>query len=566
MSLYSSIRMAGNTLQADSIALQVIGQNIANANTPGYIREEVLLSPAPTQRVGGLLLGMGVDVLAVTQKLDKFLEERLRGAVSDQFSAEAQEETYIQLEGAIGELSDTDLSTMLNKFFGSINEILNQPESASVRNLAMLQGKSLTEDIKRLASRVGTMRFDVNERVKNMAGDINRLVEEIRRLNIRIAETEVGGASSSDAVGLRDKRLEALEGLAELVDIRVEEQESGGVIVYSGGDYLVYEGSSRPVEVVLDTDRGLSVAGIHIANVDVPIEANSGQLYGLLRARDDILGGFLDNLNDLSRTLIFEFNKVYSQGQGLNGFQEVTSEFAVDGNNLPLNQAGLEFTPTNGSFQLVVQNRKTGLNRTADIFVDLNGLGEDMSLNGLAGAINDAGIGVTATVSPTGKLSIRSNAVDQEFAFAGDTSGVLAALGINTFFSGTSATDVGVNRYVREDPAKFAASSGGIGRDTSIAVELAAFIDRPLASQNGTTLSVLYDRMVGETTQGSTVARATADGARVFEQTLRGQKMATSGVSLDEEAVKMIAYQQSFQASARYIKTLTELLNVLVSL
>ena len=566
MSLYSSIRMAGNTLQADSIALQVVGQNIANANTPGYIREEVLLTPAPTQRLGGLLLGMGVTVQAVTQKLDRFLEERLRGAVSDQFSAEAQEETYIQLESVIGELSDTDLSTSLNHFFGSIHEILNQPESASVRNLAMLQGKSLTEGITRLAGRAGQMRSDIDQQIRNMAGDINRLVEEIRTLNIRISETEVGGAVKSDAVGLRDQRLEALEDLAELVDIRVEEQESGAVVVYSGGDYLVYEGSARQVEIVAGTDRGMSVGEIHIQEVDVPLEVNSGRLHGLLAARDDILGGYLDHLNDFTRTLIFEFNKIYSQGQGLSGYQTVTSERAVDGNDLPLDQAGLEFTPVNGSFQILVTNDKTGLSRTADILVDLNGLDDDMSLAGLADAINAADIGITAAVSPSGKLTIANQAADQQFAFAGDTSGVLAALGINTFFSGSNATDIGIHRDVQEDPARFTASSGGMGSDTLIALQMASFLDRPLASQNGTTLSVLYDRMVSDSTQGSAIAQATAEGARVFEQTLRGQKMATSGVSLDEEAVKMIAYQQSFQASARYIKTLTELLNLLVNL
>ncbi|MHB8903085.1 MAG: flagellar basal body protein, partial [Thermoguttaceae bacterium] len=49
MSLYSAIRMASNTMRADQIALQVIGQNISNANTPGYLREELVLTPAPTQ-------------------------------------------------------------------------------------------------------------------------------------------------------------------------------------------------------------------------------------------------------------------------------------------------------------------------------------------------------------------------------------------------------------------------------------------------------------------------------------------------------------------------------------
>ncbi|NQT39266.1 MAG: flagellar hook-associated protein FlgK, partial [Planctomycetes bacterium] len=104
MSLFGSIQLAANTLRANDIALQVVGQNIANANTPGYIREEVVLSPAPTQRLGGLLLGLGVRVDAVVQKIDLFLEERLRGAVSDRVAGETEEQTHLNLEELIGEL------------------------------------------------------------------------------------------------------------------------------------------------------------------------------------------------------------------------------------------------------------------------------------------------------------------------------------------------------------------------------------------------------------------------------------------------------------------------------
>ena len=89
MSLSSSISLAANTLQATQIGLQVVGQNIANANTPGYIREEVVLSPADTQQKGGLLLGLGVKVHAVVQKIDLYLEERLRSSISDRAGAEA---------------------------------------------------------------------------------------------------------------------------------------------------------------------------------------------------------------------------------------------------------------------------------------------------------------------------------------------------------------------------------------------------------------------------------------------------------------------------------------------
>ncbi len=566
MSLYSSIRMAANTLQANEIALQVVGQNIANANTPGYIREEIVLAPAPTQRVGKLLLGMGVVVVAVVQKIDLFLEERLRGAVSDRVDAETQESSYMQLEGVIGELSDTDLSTSLTNFFAAVAEVLNQPESISVRNLAVLQGKTLSTDINRLSGRATQMRSDLNDQIINMAADINRLVEEIRVLNIRIANTEGGDISDSDAVGLRDQRFQALEDLARLINIRVKEQPSGGVVVYSGGDFLVFEGIGREVEVVLDSDRGLSTADIQLVATSTSLNPSSGKLRGLLDSRDVIMGGFLDDIDAFAQTLAFEFNKLYSRGQGLNGYQAMTSEFAVDQvDQLALNAAGLRFTPVNGSFQVLVHNRQTDETQTTDVIVDLNGLGDDMTLEDLAGALN-AVEGISASTTTSRRLSITADSSESEFTFADDTSGVLAALGLNTFFSGFNASGLGINDALADDPAKFAASRGGIGADTENAIDLAAFIDYPIQSQNGVSLAVLYDRMTAQTTQASSISRAVAKGARVFEETLRGQKLATSGVSLDDEAIQMMAFQRSFQASARFIAVLDDLFRTLIEL
>ena len=556
MSLLGSIRLATNALRADQIAMQVIGQNIANANTPGYIREEVALKPGPTQRVGRLLVGSGVEVEAVVQKIDLFLEERLRRSVSDRASSETQEETYVRLEGLIGELGDTDLSTSLNNFFSAIQGVLNDTEGASARHLAVLQGTRLTSDINRLAKQAGTLRADLDDRVRDVAQRINQLTENIRTLNIRIVEAEGGDTSASDAVGLRDQRLIALEDLAELIDIEVREQPSGAVVVYAGGQFLVFEGIRRSVEVALDTDRGLTVADIQVAETGAPLETAGGELYGLLAARDDILGGFLDRLDELAGTLAFEFNKIYSGGQGLSGFQQLTSEFSVDAGNLPLDEAGLEFTPVNGSFQVLVHNTKTGLTKTTDIFVDLNHLGDDTTLFDLAAAL-DAVDGISATITSAGNLTLTSDSPDQQFAFAADTSGILAALGLNTFFAGSTALGLGVNEVVASDPSKFAASRNGIGVDTENAEALVAY---------GASLSVVYDGLIAETTHGSMGARVLAEGARTFEQTLRGEKLAVSGVSLDEEAVRLIAHQHSFQASARYVAVLQEMLEILVRL
>lgn len=565
MSLFGTIRMASNTLRADQIALQVAGQNIANAETPGYIREEVVLKPAPTQKLGGLPLGLGVEVAAVLQKIDHFLEERLRASVSDRAGAEVREQVFQQLEGLVGELSESDLSSDLTRFFSSISELLNQPESTSARNLVVLQAQTLTQNIRRLYDRVSKVRADLNERIDDIADRINKLIEDIRRLNVRIAETEGGDVSQSDAVGLRDQRLQALEELAKLIDIRVEEQPSGGVAVYSGGFFLVYEGTARQVTVSRHTDRGLAVSEVRLEETNSALDVRSGELHGLMSARDSILGSFLDQLNELGAALIFGFNRLYSNGQGLTGYSTVTSSNPVTGPNAALDEAGLPFKVRNGSFQIQLLNSQSRTTRTFTIRIDLAGLNNKTTLQDVADQIN-AIDGLQATIDGNGKLTIRSTSADQVFAFANDSSGVLAALGINTFFIGIGASNIDVNPVVASDPGKFAASRSGIAADTLLAEELANFGDRPLEDFGGVTLWALYDRMVGEVTQGAAVTKADADAARSFESTLRGQKLAVSGVNLDEEVVKLIAFQRQFQVAARFIKTLNDLIDILIEI
>jgi flagellar hook-associated protein 1 FlgK len=364
---------------------------------------------------------------------------------------------------------------------------------------------------------------------------------------------------------LRDQRHQALEELASLIDIRVEEQPSGGVAVYSSGFFLVYEGTSREVTVARSTDRGLSVSEVRLAETDSPLEVHSGELYGLMTARDSVLGNFLDRLNEFTAAMIYGFNRIHATGQGLSGFTQLTSVEGVNDPTVALNQAGLTFTPTNGSFLIQLQNTRTGVTQTTRIRVDLTGLTEDTTLQDLADQIS-AIDGLQATIDSLGRLTIRCTAPDQVFSFAEDTSGVLASLGLNTFFTGTGAGDIGVNEVLTRDPSKFAASKNGIGIDTETAVALASFADTPLSDYQGRSIHALYDQMISEVTQGSAIAKAEAESARTFESTLQGQKLAVSGVNLDEEVVKLIAFQQQFQVSARFIKTLNDLIQILVSI
>ena len=565
MTLFSSIQSASNSLMAAQLGLQVTGNNIANANTPGYIRERLVLTPAPTQRYGNLLLGTGVDVEGVIQQTDRFLEERLRGAASDLANGETQENTYVQLESLVAELSDTDLSTSLTNFFNSIHDIANQPESTSVRNLAVLQGRTLADDIRRLDSRVRSVREDVNSQIISAADEINTLLKTIADLNLQIVKAEGGDTSPSDAVGLRDRRSETLGKLSKITDIRAVEQPTGDITVFSGGEFLVFAGNYRQVTAVLETNRGLSAAEIRITETDSPLITSSGELSGLLTSRDEILAGFIDSLDSFTQALVYEFNKVYAGGQGLAGHTLLQGEYAVADVNASLDQAGLDFTPVNGSFQVQVLNKQTGLRQSIDIQVDLNGLDDDTSLSDLAGQL-DAIDGIAATITTDRRLKIESDSPLVEFSFADDTSGTLAALGINTFFTGSHASDIAVNSVVRARPQTFSASRGGIGEDTQNAARLANLLSEPLSTQGNLSLATLYDQMTSEITQGAAVTHSVAEGFRVFQKTLEGQFLAISGVNIDEEAVRMIMFQRAFQASARVISTISEMLDLLVNL
>lgn len=566
MTLYSTIQLAKHALFAAQTGVQVAANNIANADTPGYVRERVVLTPAPTQRLGGnLVLGSGVHVEGIVRQVDTFLQERLRSAVSDMANGEAQEAIFQELESALGELTDSDLSTALSDFFNSLNDVLNQPEDPSVRNLAVLQGGRLAEAIRHTDTRVRELRAMTNERIASAAGDMNKLISEIAKLNSQIIETERGGTIVSDAVGLRDKRDLALEELAKLVNISVDEQKSGAVNVYVGGDYLVFDGVTQLVKVVPAADRGLSTAELHLTNTDSLLRASSGEVAGLTAARDDILGGFLDNLDSFTSTLISEFNKLHASGQGLTGYTSLVTEHRIDEAGVPLDEAGLTFAPVHGSFQVQILNKETGLFTTHDVPVQLTGMDDDTTYESLIASL-DAIDGLSAQRLFNGKLELTAETPDLEFAFANDTSGVLAALGINTFFTGTVAADIGVHDALQQDAGKLAVSLEGVGHDTANGERLAQALTIPLDARDGETLVEIYEQWMGENAQASALSKAVAEGYRSFHATLEGEHLGLSGVSLDEEAVNMITFQRTYQAAAKIISTISEMLEVLVNL
>jgi flagellar hook-associated protein 1 FlgK len=568
--------MGGNTLRAMQIGLHVVGNNIANANTPGFIREEAIFTTAPVMRKGKFILGLGVEVEAIVQKVDRFIQDRLIGARSDRAGAEAAAQAYRDIESVLDALNgaSNNLGTSLTAFFNAIDEVTKEPGNLVARQLVVAQGEELARNMGLLHEKVLDIQQSLNGRIINMSDDINSVAEEIRQLNVKIASTEGGRATSSDAGALRVQRQAAVERLAELIGIRVSEQPSGGLAVSVGGELLVFEGQRRDVHIEFSEDSGEATPVVEFVDTQSPLEITSGELSGLYAARDAVAGGFLTTLDELAATLIFEFNKIHSQGQGLVGFQQLSSTETVSDPDAALDAAGLAFTPVSGALNVIIRNSDNGVTSEHTILIDLDGLDQDTTLNSLAAQL-DAIDGLSASVSASGALELASESDTIEFAFAppldgstSDASGVLAALGLNTFFTGSSASTIGINDRLKglDNANKFAASLDGIDGGTENALILAGLLQQPLSSAGDASLADMYNQLVNDVAHDSAVAQSAAEGFAVFEGTLDGQFQAISGVNIDEEAIKMITLQRIYQASARYIQTLSELLDVLIEM
>jgi flagellar hook-associated protein 1 len=564
MSLTAALATASRALEVFSTAVQVSSNNIANANTPGYIREELTLATEESYNRGNLIVGAGVKATAVRQAIDQFLETRIHATNSEQQSASAREAIYVQLEGQLRELGDQDLSSRFSSFLAAINEVANQPDQGSLRNSIVSEGELLVSDISSLRNHVDQLRADQTVRIGNLTEEANNLVDEIADLNRKITRQESNGLQVSEAGGLRTQRYNALNRLSEIIPVRFTEQPNGNVDVYSGSEYVLFSGHRQYIETATIEDRGVEVEIVQFTQTHSQLSQAGGEIRGVIDGRDEIIGAFVDDLDQLTGSLISAFNRIHTSGEGLEGYSTITSTSRVDDSNAVLSD---EFpgTISHGSFELKVTDKQTGITQVETIRIDLDGIGgDDSSLEDLRASI-DSAANVTATITTTGELKLDAGP-GFELRFGNDSSGALAALGINTFFTGSDSTDIGINSLIKENQNLLATGQGAGPSDNRNVLQLATLLEQPLAQLNGSTIDDFYQTVVSGIAQGTAAEKAKAAGLETFRQALLNQREQFSGVSLDEEAVRLIEFQQAYAASARVIRSVDELFDILVTL
>jgi flagellar hook-associated protein 1 FlgK len=360
-----------------------------------------------------------------------------------------------------------------------------------------------------------------------------------------------------------------LKKLSELADIKTVPQDNGSVVdVYVGSEPLVVGTTNRGVGIRQETNPTTgSVSNVVIFKADNGnMKVTSGQL-GALSGVQAQIDGVSDNIDKLAGSLIFELNKIHSAGQGLQGFSTTTGTNAVDDPTLALNdpKSGLKFTPANGSFVVHVKNKTTGLTTSTLVKVDLDGLNNnDTTLNSLAADI-DGIANISAQVN-AGKLTVSADSGDVEVSFSQDSSGVLAALGVNSFFTGSKAADIAVNQNIVDDPSQLAAAKNGEKGDNQTALAIAGLENTAVAALGGASMKDNYQAIVNGVSTSAASAKSNAEATQVVQQTLEAQRESLSGVSLDEEAINLMKQQRAFQGAARLITAVNDMMDQLMNM
>jgi flagellar hook-associated protein 1 len=293
----------------------------------------------------------------------------------------------------------------------------------------------------------------------------------------------------------------------------------------------------------------------------------------------------LEKLDAFGESLIWEVNRIHSQGTSLVRFEEVAGTNGVISDSLPLGTgAGLAFGDklAAGSLSISVYDKITGTmvqSRTLDFGAAAGDQNFDPATHSLQD-VKDAldrtfGGAVTATVLD-GRLQITA-ASGYDFAFGADSTGLLAALGINTFFEGTDARSLALNSTVRANISTINTGHvNGAGEmnegDNTTAKAIAALQSRAVATRTlaeGTTRQTLgeyYSTIVGKAGSDTQGAKFNFEYQQALANDLKTRQESVAGVNLDEEMTNLIKFQHAYTAAAKLITTAESMLQVLLGL
>jgi flagellar hook-associated protein 1 FlgK len=343
-------------------ALETLGHNISNANTPGYSRQRLMIGTELPLTVRGLLVGGGVKASSVQRSVDSLLNRRILGQVTVAGRLESRLTGMTEIEAMLGELDGQGIGSLMDDLFSSISQLSTDPEDAILTSGVGQAAVGLASRFNGLANSLGDMRRDTAKELEVRVSEVNEIARQMLALNEEIVQYEGGGLPAND---LRDQREYLLQELSKRVDTNAIEDSNGALRVTVAGNTLVSSSRVYAMSVASDTDGDprLKIEG---ANGFVPV--SGGTIGGLISMTSQFVPGLDSELDALARNLILEMNRVHSTGIPSGGaFHNLVGSNAIadldkDGKlrDELLSNAGLPFDVQSGQLHLNVTDEATG--------------------------------------------------------------------------------------------------------------------------------------------------------------------------------------------------------------
>ncbi len=586
------LSIAKDALAAQQYGIYVTGHNIANVNTPGYSKQNAVLEARDPAPYGGVILGRGVNTTEITRNSDQIIENRVMQEKSDLYSFKGMENYMAALEGLFNENTDSSLSNTMGDFWNRWHDIANNPSAVPERMALYEHSKLLSEQFNSFDVYLGQLTTDLTNAVDAGVGRVNEITSEIASLNKKIVVMGVD-ASAND---LKDQRNVLCSELAEYIDMKVFQQEHDSFTIVSANGVLLVDG---------DTSSDLELDGTSVKwqgsggnEIDITDHISKGKLGGFLEMRDEVVAKYKQDLTELASEFIWSVNEQHSEGVGLKLFQpgeSVTGTYTTSTTleDLDYGAAADGYVDYGGTFNLWIGDAN-GENLNA-VTIDLDsGLGDitaSSSLAALRDSINaqiDATVyadDVTASVSASGDAIVLTAGANDTFGFSDDNSNILAALGVNTFFTGSTAGGIGINSTIASDKDYIAAaqidsttSSFATGDNTNAlaianlqysSMQISEWTyDRINGNTEGATTATIedyYHSFIGSLgIKASSIERSSSFSENMVHE-LETMRASISSVSLDEEMTQLMQYQHAYSAAAKLLSVADEMMQTLLA-
>ena len=534
MSLNSIIGNAASGLQAAQTTLRVVSDNVANVDTPGYVRKVV---DQTSLTAGGQ--GSGVTAAAIRRVTDQFLQAAGLKAASDSGAASISASTLDQAQSLFGDPStDGSFFSGLDKVFSGFNTLA---ASNTTANAASAVGAVQTyfAQAKDVANGLSSLSGQTDQRLSTDVTKINALLGQIDHLNSDIARAV---STTGDATGLQDQQSQLIDSLSALIDVKVSPTSQGGVIVrgtdgfplagQGGAATLRYDGSGALGQLFVSNGAGTSQPfGGRIA---------SGEVKGLLDLRNTDLPNALDALSELVSATAAQLNTVHNAGTA---WPPPTS---LTGRNTGLDAATAASGFTGKTTIALVSptgtlDQKLAIDFSAGTISVNGGAATGFTPATFVSALNTA-FGGTATVTfANGALSVKSASTDG-IAIADDAAApaTKAGQGFSAFFglndlvrsstftnynTGLSPGDASGYPAGQSLSLKLSDASGATLRDVNIATPAGATVADLLAALNASPGGVGQFGAFSLDSKGALGFTANTSGASVLvlaDNTARG--------------------------------------------